>query len=151
MTVREKGRIQGFPDHFVFKGTVHQQYKQIANAVSPQLTKALTRELLCSLLEGVTNRAGGNGGDCNGGGARKNVGAFKTKKDAGAVVYSPSLQNFRDFIDTFEEASLAGMTRHAPVAVTTPKLVPMTYPEFITAGIVYGCVQVIVELSWTHT
>ncbi|EEH57135.1 uncharacterized protein MICPUCDRAFT_16926, partial [Micromonas pusilla CCMP1545] len=45
MSVREKARIQGFPDRFVFKGTVHQQYKQIANAVSPQLTKALARSI----------------------------------------------------------------------------------------------------------
>ena len=104
-----------------------QQYKQIANAVSPQLTKALTRELLCSLLEGVSG-AGGKGGKSGAGG----VAAFKTKKDAASVVYSPSMKNFRDFMNTFDEASLQGMKRHVPVQVQTPELVPMTYPEFIT-------------------
>ena len=119
MTVREKARIQGFADAFVFKGTVHQQYKQIANAVSPQLTKAMTREILCSLLEGISSSGGGG------------VRVFKTKKDAGSVVYSSSLKNFRDFMETFDDSSIQGMKRHVPVKVQTPDLQPMTYPEFI--------------------
>jgi hypothetical protein len=67
---------------------VHQQYKQIANAVSPQLTKALTREILCSLLEGVCNGDGdGNGTGKRGGGAvRPGAGALRGRgRDAQAA------------------------------------------------------------------
>lgn len=43
-------RLQGFPDTFVFRGTIQQQYKQVANAVSPQLAKAIGRCVLATLL-----------------------------------------------------------------------------------------------------
>ena len=116
MSVREKARIQGFPDRFVFKGTVHQQYKQIANAVSPQLTKALARSILHSALQTKTR------------------GAFDASKDAESlrqVTYSESLPNFKDFMSGFDENAVARFKRHAPIAVKTPKLCEMTYAEFL--------------------
>ena len=86
------------------RGTVQQQYKQIANAVSPQLTKALTRSILSSLMEAHTG------------------GRFKVERDSAKVgrcevVYSPSLQNFRDFMATFDECKVQGMKRHTPMKV----------------------------------
>ncbi len=40
-TVREYARIQTFPDDWVFKGSVSQQYKQIGNAVPVNLAKEI--------------------------------------------------------------------------------------------------------------
>lgn len=40
-TVREYARIQTFPDEWVFKGSISQQYKQIGNAVPVNLAKEL--------------------------------------------------------------------------------------------------------------
>lgn len=48
-TVREAARVQGFPDDFVFEGTLAQQYRMIANAVPPSLSQIIATELL-SLL-----------------------------------------------------------------------------------------------------
>ncbi len=46
LTVREYARIQTFPDNWVFAGSVHQQYKQIGNAVPVNLGYAVARSLV---------------------------------------------------------------------------------------------------------
>jgi DNA (cytosine-5)-methyltransferase 1 len=45
LSVREAARIQSFPDHFVFQGTIQSQQQQVANAVPPLLAKAVATRL----------------------------------------------------------------------------------------------------------
>jgi DNA (cytosine-5)-methyltransferase 1 len=53
LTVREYARIQTFPDDWIFSGSIHQQYKQIGNAVPVNLGYAVARSLvrLLNLIE----------------------------------------------------------------------------------------------------
>ncbi|MBI2417280.1 MAG: DNA cytosine methyltransferase [Ignavibacteriales bacterium] len=44
-TVRESARLQSFPDYFVFLGSKTSQYKQVGNAVPPQLGYVLAKAL----------------------------------------------------------------------------------------------------------
>ena len=50
-TVREAARIQSFPDHYVFVGSMAEQYAQVGNAVPPMLARAVGCSLR-SVLEG---------------------------------------------------------------------------------------------------
>lgn len=104
---------QGFPDKFIFHGTIGQQYKQIANAVSPQLTKSLMRSILSAHAAncGLTSSGAGN----------------KLQ-----LVFSNSLQTFAEFVESFDRSSLPKVSRHIPreiKAEEVPKLEPMTYTE----------------------
>jgi len=48
ISVREAARLQGFPDWFVFLGTLVQQYQQVGNAVPPPLAAAVGRSVLAA-------------------------------------------------------------------------------------------------------
>ena len=118
LSVREKARIQGFPDKFRFLGTIGQQYKQIANAVSPQLTKSLMR----SVLSAHATACGWKGE------------APKGQQQLG-LAFSDSLQTFAEFHKTFDTEGMAKLKRHTPQDVEEkggiPLLEPMTYTEII--------------------
>ena len=45
LSVKEYARIQGFPDEWVFKGSMASKYKQIGNAVPVQLAEAIGRAI----------------------------------------------------------------------------------------------------------
>lgn len=46
LSVREAARLQSFPDHNVFYGTLDSQQQQVANAVPPLMTKQIGRNII---------------------------------------------------------------------------------------------------------
>jgi DNA (cytosine-5)-methyltransferase 1 len=57
ISVREGARLQGFPDSFVFKGTLARQYRQIGNAVPPLLAQHIATPLK-QIINGTYNSQG---------------------------------------------------------------------------------------------
>lgn len=41
LSIAESKRVMGFPDHYVLKGTLAQQYRQLGNAVTPGVARAI--------------------------------------------------------------------------------------------------------------
>lgn len=52
-TVREAARIQSFPDYYIFKGSLSEQFAQVGNAVPPLLAESVGLALKSILQEGA--------------------------------------------------------------------------------------------------
>ena len=54
LSVEEYARIQGFPDTWIFRGTIMEKYKQIGNAVPIKLGEAIGKTILDD-IQGINN------------------------------------------------------------------------------------------------
>jgi len=120
LSVREKARVQGFPDSFVFVGCGKSQFKQIANAVSPQLGKAIGRSLLLALHGARLDTEELSDGS-------------REAADAVAPCFTQPLRNFEEFLADFDESSLPKVNRPTPVPLPARATEPMTYEEMVVA------------------
>lgn len=110
----------------MFYGTVEQQYKQIANAVSPQLTKSLMRSILS-----------------------KHAVSCGAPDEPSEITWSESLTTFADFLKTFDVKTLPKLKRHKPKPIPKseiPRLEPMTYTEVAMPHDSEHCV----DIPWSH-
>jgi DNA (cytosine-5)-methyltransferase 1 len=57
ISVREAARLQGFPDGFVFEGTMNPAFRQIGNAVPPLMAAAIAEVMLDTLREAAVRLA----------------------------------------------------------------------------------------------
>lgn len=55
VSVRECARSQGFPDNYLFCGTILDKHRQIGNAVPPPLGAALGREIAKAFVKSLSN------------------------------------------------------------------------------------------------
>jgi DNA (cytosine-5)-methyltransferase 1 len=65
ISVREAARLQGFPDGFVFAGTMNPAFRQIGNAVAPLMAAAIAEVMLETLrtaARGLTSASLARGG-----------------------------------------------------------------------------------------
>ena len=52
ISIREAARLQSFPDHHFFSGTIGDRFRQIGNAVPPLLAEAIAKKLKKTFFQG---------------------------------------------------------------------------------------------------